>query len=148
MTYNIIVFLDQILMHETEHARKYPNARLIRLGIGDTTEPIPEIITSSMAEVTQYNFSCFQITFLLYRSSNVESIFYINLFTWIIRAIVNNFWQRCFFFFGSMHLLYQQFRATKGMELSKATWYINTLLNIRELIIIIIRKSDQIERDM
>lgn len=42
-------------MHETEHIRKYPDAKLIRLGIGDTTEPIPEIITSAMAEVTQCN---------------------------------------------------------------------------------------------
>lgn len=41
-------------MHETEHTRKYPDARLIRLGIGDTTEPIPEIITTAMAEVTHY----------------------------------------------------------------------------------------------
>ncbi|XP_044512204.1 probable LL-diaminopimelate aminotransferase, chloroplastic [Mangifera indica] len=42
--------IDQISMHETEHIRKYPDAKLIRLGIGDTTEPIPEIITSAMAE--------------------------------------------------------------------------------------------------
>ncbi|CAN6543111.1 unnamed protein product [Malus baccata var. baccata] len=34
---------------ELEHIEKYPNAKLISLGIGDTTEPIPEIIASSMA---------------------------------------------------------------------------------------------------
>jgi len=30
---------------------KYPDAKVISLGIGDTTEPIPEVITSAMAEV-------------------------------------------------------------------------------------------------
>lgn len=38
-------------MRESEHARKNPHARVISLGIGDTTEPIPNIITSAMAEV-------------------------------------------------------------------------------------------------
>ncbi|EXC06680.1 LL-diaminopimelate aminotransferase [Morus notabilis] len=33
-----------------DHTQKHPDARLIRLGIGDTTEPIPDIITSAMAE--------------------------------------------------------------------------------------------------
>ncbi|CAK9156116.1 unnamed protein product [Ilex paraguariensis] len=32
------------------HKLKYPNAKVISLGIGDTTEPIPEIITSAMAK--------------------------------------------------------------------------------------------------
>lgn len=41
-------------MRESEHAQKYPHARLIRLGIGDTTEPIPDIITSAMAEVNKF----------------------------------------------------------------------------------------------
>ncbi|KAE8077365.1 hypothetical protein FH972_015936 [Carpinus fangiana] len=40
----------EISRHELEHTQKCPHARLIRLGIGDTTEPIPEIITSAMAE--------------------------------------------------------------------------------------------------
>ncbi|KAK7853208.1 probable LL-diaminopimelate aminotransferase, chloroplastic isoform X1 [Quercus suber] len=40
----------EIGMRESEHTQKYPHARLIRLGIGDTTEPIPDIITSAMAE--------------------------------------------------------------------------------------------------
>ena len=30
---------------------KYPDAQVISLGIGDTTEPIPEVITSGMAKV-------------------------------------------------------------------------------------------------
>ena len=30
---------------------KYPNAKVINLRIGNTTEPIPEVITSAMAEV-------------------------------------------------------------------------------------------------
>uniref|UniRef100_A0A2N9IHM2 Aminotransferase class I/classII large domain-containing protein n=1 Tax=Fagus sylvatica TaxID=28930 RepID=A0A2N9IHM2_FAGSY len=40
----------EIGMREVEHTQKYPHARLIRLGIGDTTQPIPDIITSAMAE--------------------------------------------------------------------------------------------------
>ncbi|KQK23152.1 aminotransferase ALD1 homolog [Brachypodium distachyon] len=32
------------------HQKKYPEAKVISLGIGDTTEPIPRIITSAMAE--------------------------------------------------------------------------------------------------
>lgn len=33
---------------------KYPDAQVISLGIGDTTEPIPEVITSAMAKVPPY----------------------------------------------------------------------------------------------
>ncbi|XP_037494261.1 aminotransferase ALD1, chloroplastic isoform X2 [Jatropha curcas] len=40
----------EISIREFEHMQKRPHARLIRLGIGDTTQPIPEIITSAMAE--------------------------------------------------------------------------------------------------
>ncbi|XP_059434738.1 aminotransferase ALD1, chloroplastic-like [Corylus avellana] len=40
----------EISRHELEHTQKSPHARLIRLGIGDTTQPIPDIITSAMAE--------------------------------------------------------------------------------------------------
>ncbi|KAL6296929.1 hypothetical protein ACE6H2_005071 [Prunus campanulata] len=40
----------EIFMREFVHTQKYPHARLIRLGVGNTTEPIPDIITSSMAE--------------------------------------------------------------------------------------------------
>ncbi|KAE8706622.1 LL-diaminopimelate aminotransferase [Hibiscus syriacus] len=32
------------------HLLKYPNAQVISLGIGDTTEPIPDVITSAMAK--------------------------------------------------------------------------------------------------
>ena len=39
-------------MRELEHMKKYPNAKVISLGIGDTTEPIPDIVTSSMANVS------------------------------------------------------------------------------------------------
>lgn len=41
---------------------KYPDAQVISLGIGDTTEPIPEVITSAMAKVLPsvmvLNFAC------------------------------------------------------------------------------------------
>ncbi|KAF2309035.1 hypothetical protein GH714_000219 [Hevea brasiliensis] len=40
----------EISMHELQHIRKYPDAKLINLGIGDTTEPIPDIVAVSMAE--------------------------------------------------------------------------------------------------
>ncbi|KAK7301275.1 hypothetical protein RJT34_12136 [Clitoria ternatea] len=40
----------EIFMREAEYAQRNPQARLIRLGIGDTTEPIPNIITSAMAK--------------------------------------------------------------------------------------------------
>ncbi|KAH1065297.1 hypothetical protein J1N35_030284 [Gossypium stocksii] len=40
----------EISRHESEHLRKNPDASLIRLGIGDTTQPIPDTITLAMAE--------------------------------------------------------------------------------------------------
>ncbi|KAG8633013.1 probable LL-diaminopimelate aminotransferase, chloroplastic isoform X2 [Manihot esculenta] len=40
----------EIFKRESEHMQKKAHARLIRLGIGDTTLPIPDIITSAMAE--------------------------------------------------------------------------------------------------
>ncbi|XP_076957414.1 aminotransferase ALD1, chloroplastic [Bidens hawaiensis] len=40
----------EIEARELEHMKKYPDANIIRLGIGDTTQPIPDIITSNMAE--------------------------------------------------------------------------------------------------
>lgn len=39
-------------MHELKHLHKYPNAKLISLGIGDTTEPIPDTIAVSMSNVS------------------------------------------------------------------------------------------------
>lgn len=51
-SYYTLWFLKQICRRELEHTQKYPHAKLIKLGIGDTTEPIPDIITLAMAEVT------------------------------------------------------------------------------------------------
>ncbi|XP_011025940.1 PREDICTED: aminotransferase ALD1-like [Populus euphratica] len=39
----------EISKREVQHIEKYPDAKLISLGIGDTTEPLPDIIASSMA---------------------------------------------------------------------------------------------------
>lgn len=41
----------QIARRRSAHLLKYPDAQIISLGIGDTTEPIPEVITSAMAKV-------------------------------------------------------------------------------------------------
>uniref|UniRef100_A0A804L7H8 Aminotransferase class I/classII large domain-containing protein n=2 Tax=Musa acuminata subsp. malaccensis TaxID=214687 RepID=A0A804L7H8_MUSAM len=38
-----------IARRRAAHISKYPDAQVISLGIGDTTEPIPEVITSAMA---------------------------------------------------------------------------------------------------
>lgn len=40
----------EIHRRKLAHLEKYPDAQVISLGIGDTTEPIPEVITSAMAE--------------------------------------------------------------------------------------------------
>ncbi|ERN16922.1 probable LL-diaminopimelate aminotransferase, chloroplastic isoform X1 [Amborella trichopoda] len=40
----------EIARRREVHMLKYPEAKVISLGIGDTTEPIPEVITSAMAE--------------------------------------------------------------------------------------------------
>ncbi|KAJ7965661.1 LL-diaminopimelate aminotransferase [Quillaja saponaria] len=40
----------EIFIRESNHVQKKPHARLIKLGVGNTTEPIPDIITSAMAE--------------------------------------------------------------------------------------------------
>uniref|UniRef100_A0A6N2LD24 Aminotransferase class I/classII large domain-containing protein n=1 Tax=Salix viminalis TaxID=40686 RepID=A0A6N2LD24_SALVM len=40
----------EISVRESRHVEKYPDAKLISLGIGDTTEPLPDIIASSMAD--------------------------------------------------------------------------------------------------
>ncbi|PKA64074.1 putative LL-diaminopimelate aminotransferase, chloroplastic [Apostasia shenzhenica] len=39
----------EIARRRTAHISKHPDAQVISLGIGDTTEPIPEVITSAMA---------------------------------------------------------------------------------------------------
>ncbi|WVZ55815.1 hypothetical protein U9M48_006426, partial [Paspalum notatum var. saurae] len=40
----------EISLKREAHLKKYPDAKVISLGIGDTTEPIPSVITSAMAE--------------------------------------------------------------------------------------------------
>ncbi|KAK9723698.1 hypothetical protein RND81_05G018500 [Saponaria officinalis] len=40
----------EIARRKGVHLQKYPDAQVISLGIGDTTEPIPEVITSAMAK--------------------------------------------------------------------------------------------------
>ncbi|CAN1324828.1 Aminotransferase ALD1, chloroplastic [Linum perenne] len=36
-------------MRQLQHLKKFPDAKLISLGIGDTTEPVPNVVTSTMA---------------------------------------------------------------------------------------------------
>lgn len=43
--------VKQVARRRNAHLQKYPDAKVISLGIGDTTEPIPEVITSAMANV-------------------------------------------------------------------------------------------------
>ncbi|XP_027148398.1 probable LL-diaminopimelate aminotransferase, chloroplastic [Coffea eugenioides] len=40
----------EIARRRAAHLLKYPDAQVISLGIGDTTEPIPQVITTAMAE--------------------------------------------------------------------------------------------------
>ncbi|KAJ7968368.1 LL-diaminopimelate aminotransferase [Quillaja saponaria] len=40
----------EIARRRSAHLLKYPDAQVISLGIGDTTEPIPEVITAAMAK--------------------------------------------------------------------------------------------------
>ncbi|KAF6145037.1 hypothetical protein GIB67_013388 [Kingdonia uniflora] len=40
----------EVARRRSAHMLKYPDAHVISLGIGDTTEPIPDVITSAMAE--------------------------------------------------------------------------------------------------
>ncbi|CAJ2649062.1 unnamed protein product [Trifolium pratense] len=40
----------EIERHELLHLKKYPNANVIDLGIGDTTKPLPTIVTSRMVD--------------------------------------------------------------------------------------------------
>jgi LL-diaminopimelate aminotransferase len=47
----ILLIKYQISIKHEAHLKKYPDAKVISLGIGDTTEPIPSVITSAMAEV-------------------------------------------------------------------------------------------------
>jgi len=47
----LILILPQISRKHEAHLKKNPDAKVISLGIGDTTEPIPRVIASAMAEV-------------------------------------------------------------------------------------------------
>ncbi|CAM6118978.1 unnamed protein product [Calypogeia fissa] len=40
----------EIARRRREHVQKYPDAKVISLGIGDTTEPIPEVISTAMQQ--------------------------------------------------------------------------------------------------
>lgn len=40
----------EISARELEHMKKYPNAKIISLGIGDTTQPIPDIVAHTMSD--------------------------------------------------------------------------------------------------
>ena len=44
-------WVKKIIRRSNAHLLKYPDAKVISLGIGDTTEPIPEVISSAMAKV-------------------------------------------------------------------------------------------------
>ena len=46
-----LLTVNQIARRRAAHLLKYPDAEIISLGIGDTTEPIPDVITNAMAEV-------------------------------------------------------------------------------------------------
>ncbi|CAL1372925.1 unnamed protein product [Linum trigynum] len=43
----------EVARRRNAHKEKYPDAQVISLGIGDTTEPIPDVITSSMSKKCQ-----------------------------------------------------------------------------------------------
>ncbi|CAN1284714.1 LL-diaminopimelate aminotransferase, chloroplastic, partial [Linum perenne] len=43
----------QVARRRNAHKDKYPDAQVISLGIGDTTEPIPDVITSAMSNKSQ-----------------------------------------------------------------------------------------------
>ncbi|GER47175.1 LL-diaminopimelate aminotransferase [Striga asiatica] len=47
LQYNYL--FPEISAREAQHIEKYPNAKVISLGIGDTTEPLPNVVASSMA---------------------------------------------------------------------------------------------------
>lgn len=49
--FTFVIMICQIGKRQIEHLKKHPDANVISLGIGDTTEPIPISIASAMAEV-------------------------------------------------------------------------------------------------
>ena len=57
----------QIARRRREHQEKHPDAKIISLGIGDTTEPIPDVISSAMRDAaiglgTRTGYSGYVIT--------------------------------------------------------------------------------------
>lgn len=55
---------------------KYPDAQVISLGIGDTTEPIPDVITSAMAKVMYFDKIAGQFFLQLHAVVHKCCIFY------------------------------------------------------------------------
>lgn len=51
-SYGLSIIPLQISARELEHMEKYPNAKIISLGIGDTTQPIPDIVAHTMSDVS------------------------------------------------------------------------------------------------
>lgn len=53
---NCLIFfcILQIARRRNAHIQKHPDAKVISLGIGDTTEPIPTVITGAMEEVKSF----------------------------------------------------------------------------------------------
>jgi len=43
----------EIARRRNEHQKKYPDAKVISLGIGDTTEPIPDVIADALAKASK-----------------------------------------------------------------------------------------------
>lgn len=128
-------FLNQISLRESEHIRKHPDARLIRLGIGDTTQPIPDIITSAMAEVTLllslFRWNWNSLAFLLKNINKISLVWYFSMLDWMLDYTIALLFYCCpwlmivtfYDLVCSMHLLYQRLKVIKVTELSKATWY-------------------------
>lgn len=85
----IFVYCKQIFMREFEHTQKYPDANLIRLGVGDTSQPIPDIITSAMAEVI----------YLLINQLVTLKSFYFPFFFFFWTEVMKCMLPNCFFFF-------------------------------------------------
>lgn len=44
----------QIGRRRTAHLEKNPEAKIISLGIGDTTEPIPSVVTDAMKQASGF----------------------------------------------------------------------------------------------
>ncbi|KAM3298503.1 hypothetical protein ACQJBY_040123 [Aegilops geniculata] len=51
----MVTYSHRISMRCEAHQKKYPDAKVISLGIGDTTQPIPSIFTSTMTEALPFS---------------------------------------------------------------------------------------------